>query len=163
MIPRVRLLLAAYAMTQSLSGRIASAQSIDDAMRVSVWYARQLMANTAPPRRVVFLIYSSESPDPVTDSLTRTMAAAFRNAGLPFLSKWREPGPDTVLASVSAAGLDSVSAAGRFYSIFSHQSYCSPGAGSSALHAIRLRCTAKVCQFLTEEATGEGMICSPRD
>ena len=160
---RVPFVLVACALTQLSFARLTSAQATEERIRVSVWYARQLIANTPPPRRVLFLLQAGESRVPATDSLLRSMNAAFQTAGLPFITESRLPGPDTLLASVSAAVLDSVNATGRFYSIFSYQSYCGPGEGSSAIHVIRLRCTAGNCQFLIEQATGEGMICSPRD
>lgn len=160
---RASLVLAGYALMQFSVARVVFAQATEERIRVSVWYARQLVARTAPPQRVVFLLHAGESGNPATDMLVRSMSAAFQTAGLPFISGTRQPGPDTVLASVSAAWLDSVNAAGGFYSIFSHQSYCGPGAGSDALHVIRLRCSTADCYFLTEGVTGTGMICEPRD
>ena len=160
---RASLVLAGCALTQLSLARFASAQISDERVRVSVWYARQLLANTPPPRRVLFLLHAAESRNLATDSLLRSMNAAFQTAGLPLVSEPHQPGPDTLLASVSAAVLDSANAAGRFYSIYSYQSYCGPGPGSSAIHAIRLRCTAADCHVLIEGVTGTGMICNARD
>jgi hypothetical protein len=155
-------IVALSAISQLVGVQAAFSQGRDDRIRASLWYARQLVAASGPARRVVFLVDTNASSNAATDSVIGALASAFRRAGLPITSRYQQPGPDTLLASVSVAIVDSATTASTFYRIYSQQTYCGPAEGSSGVHAISLRCTRDDCHLLSELVTGTGLLCRQR-
>ena len=156
-------LTAAVFLWGLVTVRAASGQTLDDKVRIIVWYAEQLAHSSRTPQRpVVFILPKNATEQPATDSLVRRLAPAFERAKLRTVPEYHEPGEDTLLVFIGAPAIERVTASDTIYMLVSHHTYCGPGQGGDATRIAHLRCMGLQCALLTEEETGVGLVCQRR-
>jgi len=148
----------------SLAASRLHAQSVNEKVRITLWFAR-LMADSSVPRRpVVFVLPTGDPTNPGLDSLLRLLHPAFQRAGLATTPVQRDPHGDTLLVTMSAPGFERDTTSGTLYNLFYAQRYRSPECVRNEIFAARLLCTVHSCHFYSASPVGGGepIECRPR-
>jgi hypothetical protein len=136
-------------------------QDAEEALRVGLWYAQRVIAQTAGRRPVVFVIADRPTGQAQSDPAGPDWATTFRRAGLTVTGAPRPPRGDTLVIEFARPSRDSVTAAGRFYTLATQQASCGPDGGGTGLHVAYVICDTRACRLDHETTGGVSLRCEP--
>jgi hypothetical protein len=137
------------------------AQTDEELLRVALWYAKSIVGQATQSHAVLFVIPDSMPGSPRSDSLVRRWSPAFRQAGFDLISDLRQPGLDTLVATLALPQRDSSTTAGDFYTLHSYQASCARDGGGAGVSTSYVICDAQSCRLRYSTVAGVGLPCKP--